>query len=409
MHSMDDKTTRSGPPNGFSGGFRPQTAESTPPNIFDPAHYSAVRKPVTEASNLPAWCYTSDAFFQRELSRMFWKTWNFVGRSERIPNAGDFFAVDVATVPILVVRGSDGDVRAFSNTCRHRGAIVARGEGNTRSFACPYHAWTYGLSGELLSAPTEMEDSVGFDPTHCGLIPVRLESWGGFMFVNFDPDGAPLADHLGNLPGLLESYRCEDLRLVRRLEFDVRCNWKFYVENLKDAQHVSTVHRNSISRYASPRKYWREVQQTTGDLVSTFMAYPGSAALLQGDTGFPPIASLDPERYGTTAPLIFPNLYVSCTTDCAWYVLVDPVAVDRIRLEQGALFPSATLTRADFDQVIGKYLKRFDMTQEEDNEICELQHRGLSSPFSVPGRYAAKEALVHKTVNWILDHVLDPT
>lgn len=95
-----------------------------------------------------------------------------------------------------------------------------------------------------------MGESVGFDPAENGLIPVKLDSWGGFMFVNFDPDSESLKSHLGNLPALLDPYGCDDLRLARRLEFDVRCNWKFYVENLKDAQHVSTVHRNSISRYA---------------------------------------------------------------------------------------------------------------------------------------------------------------
>jgi choline monooxygenase len=406
MTATDDRTTdrrhaaKPGRPLHMTG--------PAPADLFNPAHYEAVRRPVSEAANLPPWCYTSEAFFERELDRLFRKAWNFVGRAERVPAPGDFFTADIARIPILVVRGTDGVVRAFANTCRHRGSIVARGEGHTRSFACPYHAWTYGLSGELLSAPTEMETSVGFCAEDHGLVPVRLDSWGGFMFVSFDPDGETLTQHLGNLPTLLGGYACDDLRLVRRLDFDVRCNWKFYVENLKDAQHVSTVHRNSISRYASPGKYWREVQPTSGNIISTFMGYPGSAALLQGDTGFPFIPTLDPERIGTTAPLIFPNLYISCTVDCAWYVHVDPVAVDRIRLEQGALFPKDVVARADFSEIIPKYLRRFDMTQAEDNEISELQHRGVSSPYSRQGRYSVKEALVHKTVNWILDRVLDP-
>jgi hypothetical protein len=138
------------------------------------------------------------------------------------------------------------------------------------------------------------------------------------------------------------------------------------------------------------------------------MGYPGSAALLKGDEGFPRIATLDPEKIGTTAPFVFPNLYISCTVDCAWYIAVDPVAVDRIRLEQGALFPKAVFDRPDFTEILPRYFERLDMTQAEDNEICTLQHRGLSSPFSTPGRYSAKEALVHKTVNWILDRVIDP-
>lgn len=179
------------------------------------------------------------------------------------------------------------------------------------------------------------------------------------------------------------------------------------MENRKDGHHVQIVHAQSISRYASPRKYWREVQKTNGNIISTFMAYPGSAALLHGDTGFPRIRTLTDANIGTTAPLIFSNFYLSCTIDCAWYILVDPIAADRIRLEQGTLFPRESLERADRDNILQRYFKRLDMTQAEDNEITELQLRGLRSPFSRPGRYSAKERLVHQTVNWILDRVLD--
>ena len=378
-----------------------------PDDLFAPAHYAAVRRPLAEASNLPPWCYTSPEFFEREVERIFRTEWNFVGRAERIADPGDYFAVEIAGVPILVVRGADGAVRAFSNICRHRGCIVARGAGNCRQFVCPYHAWTYALSGELVAAPTDMDGSVGFAPADNGLVPVRLEEWGGFMFVNFRDDAPPLAQHLGNLPELLARYDCANLVLARRLEYDVECNWKFYVENLKDALHVATVHGNSISRYASPTKYWREVQATRGNVVSTFMGYPGSAALLKGDTGFPMITSLDAASAGTTAPLVFPGTYISCTVDCAWYLNVNPVDVGHIKLEQGALFPRETVARPDFAEVAQKYFRRFDMTQAEDNEICELQHRGLSSPLSRAGRYSTKEALVHQTVNWILDRVLD--
>jgi phenylpropionate dioxygenase-like ring-hydroxylating dioxygenase large terminal subunit len=217
-----------------------------------------------------------------------------------------------------------------------------------------------------------------------------------------------VADYLGNMPDLLARYDCESLVLGRRLEFDVACNWRFYVENLKDAQHVQIVHAKSISQYASPKKYWRAVQPTNGNIISTFISYPGSAALLRGDTGFPMIPTLSEETAGTTAPLIFPNFYLSCTTDCAWHVHVNPVAVDRVKLEQGALFPRVSLARADRDELLPKYFKRFDMTQAEDNEIGEKQHRGVRSPLSRPGRYSVKEALVHRTDNWILDRVLDP-
>lgn len=377
-----------------------------PSNLFDPALYEAVRRPVEQAWNLPRWCYIEPAFFDREIDRVFRREWLCVARQEQIATPGDYLAFDVARTPILLVRGKDGVARAFANTCRHRGCIVARGSGNRKDFVCPYHSWLYALSGELLSAPTDMEQSEGFDKKDFGLIPIRMESWGGFLFINFDPNAAPLSAHLGNLPALLTHYAPEEMRIGRRLDFDVACNWKFYVENLKDAHHVATVHARSINSYASTTKYWREVQKTDGNLVSTFMSYPGSAALLAGDSGFPMIESLKGQTPGTTAPLIFPNMYLSCTIDCAWYIIVHPMAVDRCRVEQGAMFPKAVFDRADFQELLPRYLTRFDMTQQEDNDICELQHRGLLSPEARPGRYSARERLVHKTVNWILDRVL---
>lgn len=378
-----------------------------PDDLFSPVHYAAVRRPVGEAFTLPPWCYTSKRFFDREVERLFGKVWNFVGRAERIAKPGDFFTCDVATVPLLIARGVDGVPRAFANTCRHRGCPVAKGEGHVRAFVCPYHAWTYSTEGALVGTPTDMEGSIGFERKDYGLLPVRLESWGGFMFVNLDPAAPSLADYLGNLPELLADYDCSHMALGRRVEYDVACNWKFYVENLKDAMHVTTVHHDSISRYAPVGKYWRGVQETNGNLVSTFMGYPRSAMIFPDDQGFPPIRSLDTAKAGTTAPLIFPNLYISCTVDGAWYIHINPVAPDRITLEQGALFPAESLDRPDRDEVLPRYFRRLDMTQAEDNVICTLQHKGLSSPLSRPGRYSTKEALVHQTVNWILDRVLD--
>jgi choline monooxygenase len=380
---------------------------TTPANMFHPALYADVRRPVEHASNLPRWCYVEPAFFDREMERVFRQEWLCVAREEQIANPGDYLAVDIARTPVLLVRGRDGVARAFANTCRHRGCVVARGHGNRNDFVCPYHAWLYALDGKLLSAPTDMQHSEGFDTADFGLVPIRLERWGGFLFLNFNPDAAGLATHLGNLPELLRHYACDDMRIARRLDFDVACNWKFYVENLKDAHHVATVHARSINAYASTRKYWREVQATTGNLVSTFMGYPGSAALLHGDSGFPMIETLKDQVPGTVAPLIFPNMYLSTTIDCAWYIIVHPVAVDRCRVEQGAMFPQAVFHRDDCHELLPRYLARFDMTQAEDNEICELQHRGVLSPEYRQGRYSARERLVHRTVNWILDRVLD--
>src|SRR3989304_1935599 len=122
-------------------------------DIFDPKAYAKVRLPAMEAETLPAWCYTSQDFYDREVDRIFMKVWNFIGRADRIPNAGDYFTLEFVGVPIIVVRDAMGGLRAFSNSCRHRGTLLVEGEGTCKAFKCPYHSWVYSLEGELLSGP----------------------------------------------------------------------------------------------------------------------------------------------------------------------------------------------------------------------------------------------------------------
>ena len=120
-------------------------------NLFDPRTYDGIRRPLLEAETLPPACYTSEEFFKREVETIFMREWNFIGRADYIPNPGDYYTVDFAGVPLLIMRGDDGQVRAFVNSCRHRGSKVVTGKGNARkAHQMPYHGWVYGLDGELL-------------------------------------------------------------------------------------------------------------------------------------------------------------------------------------------------------------------------------------------------------------------
>ncbi|MBU2089437.1 MAG: aromatic ring-hydroxylating dioxygenase subunit alpha [Alphaproteobacteria bacterium] len=377
-----------------------------PQDLFDPALYAAVRLPLAEAETLPAWCYTSERFYQREVERIFMKVWNFIGRADRIPNPGDYFTLEFTGIPLIIVRGDDGKVRAFANSCRHRGALVVLGEGKCRAFKCPYHSWAYALDGSLLSAPS-MEKTANFDMAEYGLTPVRLESWGGFIFINFDRDAPDLLTYLGDFPQRVTPYNFDDMVCVRRTEYTIDCNWKIYVENAKEAYHIGTVHRNTINRYASAKSAGYTVQQTEGNYCSTFSMHEGSMALLKGDAGFPVISTLMGDmRGGTTAPLIYPSTYLACTIDCAWYLEIHPLGPKRMKLIHGALFPKDNLARQDFEESVRNYYRRWDITTEEDNVACGLQQRGLNSPFALPGRFSHREPLVRDIDNWVLDQVL---
>jgi phenylpropionate dioxygenase-like ring-hydroxylating dioxygenase large terminal subunit len=377
--------------------------------MFNPAHYAAVRRPLLEAETMPAWCYTSPAFYRREVERIWRKVWNFVGSVSQIPDPGDYFTLNFAGVPLIVLRDREGKLRAFANTCRHRGSELLDGSGNCRAIVCPYHSWTYELDGRLRGAP-EMDQTKDFDKSGYGLIPIRIDTWGGFLFINFDDSAGPLKEFLGDLPEKLAPYRLEDMALARRKTYDMACNWKLFVENAKESYHIGTVHRATINKYASAKSagYW--VEQAKGEYVVTFAQHEGSMALLKGAKGFPVIESLEGRREatGTYAPLIYPSTYLGCTIDTVWYLEMHPLGPDRTRMVHGALFPRNRLERSDFEEIAQNYYHRWDVTLEEDIVASERQQKGLDSPYAPSGRFSYREPLVHEIDNWILDRVLDP-
>jgi phenylpropionate dioxygenase-like ring-hydroxylating dioxygenase large terminal subunit len=373
-------------------------------NVLDPALYAGLRRPVMEAETLPPVAYTSEEFYAREVERIFMREWIFMGRADQIPNAGDYVTVEYVGVPVLIARDRAGTLRAFSNSCRHRGSAIADGEGNCRTFACPYHGWVYGLDGGLLSAP-HMERAAGFDPRHYGLVPIRLETWGGFLFVNFNPDAPGLAEHLGDLPRKVESYRLDDMVVVRRKAFDMECNWKLFVENAMEELHIPTVHRKTIQQNTPMETHAPE--EARGQYCALFSTHEGSMALLKGEEGFPPIPSRRGKAAtGTYFVMLYPSTMLGVTSDCMWYLELRPLGPARTRLIHGACFPRSTVARDDFADVAARYFKRWDTTAQEDIDASERQQRGLRSPFSARGRFSHHEVLVHEIDNWVVDRVL---
>ena len=377
--------------------------DPAPVDLFAPETYAGVFQPLERAATLPPACYHSEAFYRREVERIWMKSWNFIGRADRVPNVGDYFTLDFVGVPIIVVRDEAGQVRAYANSCRHRGAIVAVGEGNCRAFKCPYHSWVFGLNGDLLAAP-EIQRTEGFDHSEYGLVQIRLEGWGGFIWINFDAAAAPLAEWLGDLPARLGSYGFDAMVCTRRKEYVLECNWKVYVENAMEAYHVATVHRSTLQKQKGTMA---AKQPTTGDWSALWKEHEGSRALLPGDTGFPHIGSLqDQAARGSWYPLIYPSTMFGCTYDCMWWLEMHPLSPTQTRLVVGSCFPSALLDRPDFNEVAARYYKRWDISIPEDNDISALQQRGLNSPLALPGRLTYLEPLVHDFGKWVVGRVL---
>jgi choline monooxygenase len=372
--------------------------------IFDPSSYETVRRPLTQAENLPPWCYTDPEFYRAEVDSIFMKEWNFLGRADRIPKAGDYFTVDFAGVPLIIVRDKSGQVKAYANTCRHRGALVASGEGSCRAFQCPYHGWTYGLDGKLLGAPA-MAKNETFKKSELSLIPVRLEIWGGFLFVNFDSNAESLADYLGDMPEQLASYDCDNLVTTRRVEYDLRCNWKVYIENAMEEYHVPLVHGGSISK----KRVGHGAIPTRGNWDALREKHIGTRALLEEDLAhaLPQISTLSgPSAEGTHFVCIYPSTMLGMTLDCVWWLELHPRGPNSTRLVVGSCFPKETVARKDFAKKVKFYYKRWNKSIVEDNDISEVQQSGLESPFARQGPLCHLEPLVHNIANWVLDRVL---
>ena len=375
-----------------------------PDNLFHPVHFEKVRLPLLEAETLPPWCYSSEAFYRGEVNRVFMRSWNAVGRVETLAEAGDYRAMDLVGVALLLVRGNDGVIRAFANSCRHRGSQVASGSGNCSKFACPYHGWAYDLEGRLLGA-RGMKNTERFKRGDYGLVPVRLETWGGFMFVTFDPDTPSILDWMGDLNARVESYHMEELRCVRYLEYELAVNWKIWMEGASEDFHVPTVHGTTLGKLKV--RHWTE--PTSGQYSYMKEDHEGTRAVLPGEKGFPFIANLEgPAAKGTQYVVIYPNLAFAATRECVFFTEMQSLAVDRITLRVGVAFPQDTLVRADFEEVSESYYRRLDVGTREDINVAENQQIGLNSPLCRPGRISDQEPNIHRLWKWILGRVLDP-
>src|SRR5262249_46462235 len=154
---------------------------------------------ISRAWSLPARYYTDLDVFAAEKGQIFKRSWQLVGHHDQVGNTGDYFTTELLGEPLLLVRGTGGELRGFYNVCRHRAGPPAEGCGTRKLFRCRYHGWTYSLDGELISAP-EFEGQLGFDARDFALAPVRTSEWFNLIFVNLDPDTPALMQTLGELP-----------------------------------------------------------------------------------------------------------------------------------------------------------------------------------------------------------------
>lgn len=199
--------------------------------------------------DIPVERFTSDEFWELEQKYLWPRSWVIAGRSEDIPNVGDFFTFDDLGVPILLIRGKDSQVRAFYNTCQHRGAPVVReSSGTSKLLRCQYHSWSYDIdSGQLVSVPDE-RDFVDLDKTERCLPSISCAVWDNWIFVNQDANAISLAEHIGSIADEMSEFQGQSLRTVAKQSEIVPCNWKVTAEAFLEVYHFRHIHsRNGES------------------------------------------------------------------------------------------------------------------------------------------------------------------
>jgi len=191
---------------------------------------------------LPWSWYTDPAVLELERDRIFRRSWQYVGRADEVAEPGSYATTRAGHIPVVLIRDEEGTLRAFLNVCRHRGSLVCEGSGRRATLQCPYHAWTYGLDGRLLVAPRGGREGLVTDDL--GLVPLAVDTWGPFVFVNPDPDGDPLSDFLEDVPEQVAAAGVDvaELRFLQRPESELAANWKLCAENFLECYHCAVAH-----------------------------------------------------------------------------------------------------------------------------------------------------------------------
>ncbi len=371
------------------------------PAPIDRAGLEQALRPFGESRMLPRAAYVDPAVFEWEQRHFFGSGWMCVARSEQLPEPGDQRAEATGTGGVLLVRGEDGALRAFANTCRHRGhELLPCGEGAQHTMIiCPYHAWTYTLAGNLHAAGS-FKKVPGFEFGEWGLPGLPVTEWHGLVFVDASGGAAPpLAEALAKLDEIIAPYEPERLVTAGRHSYDAAANWKILTENYHECYHCPSIHPEFCR--ASPPKSG-ENYASDGAWVGGWMDLrDGMETMsLTGASRGVPLRGLDEQGLRTVIYVnILPNVLLSLHPDYVMTHRLIPVAADQTRIECTWAFAPEAVGRPDFDP--GYAVEFWDITNRQDWGACESVQRGLSSPHASPGPLAPAEDAVYSFVTTI--------
>jgi len=354
------------------------------------------------AEALPASAYLDEKHHRREIEQIFFREWFCVGREEQISETGDFLHVSVAGERVLVIRDRDNSIGAFFNVCSHRGAeLVATAPqpdpegGRCGRFAgsalrCPYHAWTYELDGALRGAPF-LEFTASRPRERYSLRRIPTARWGGFIWLNIaGADVAPhtsIEQHVATVAAKVERYPLQDLRIGRRIVYDVQANWKLLAENYNECYHCGPVHPELCQLVPA----FKRAGGAGLDWIDGIPHRPGAWTFTRSGTSTrPPFEGLnDKERDHHKGEIVYPNLWISLAAEHVAAFTLYPRSVSETQVVCDFLFHRDEVVKAGFDP--GDVVEFWDVINRQDWAVCESVQRGISSRGFRQGLFAPME------------------
>ena len=408
------------------------------PEQFDPAVAAGV---CPEWRSLPGEFFTSDEIYRADIDRVWRRGWLFSGHDCEIPNAGDYFTLNVGTDPLIVIRGEDGIVRAFHNVCRHRGTLLCREtSGTARQLVCPYHQWVYGKDGKLLSCRGMHEE---LDSDSLGLLPVATENLCGFIFVNLDDRPVDFDPAREQLEPMLKPQGVDRAKVAKAVNYTVRANWKLVWENNRECYHCNLNHPQYIKanydhfntddtspemmarideKSRQSEEAWGRQGLAITHQASGMAPFPSSgehgwfsinrtllsdgyvSETMDGKQVAPLMGDYTDNSVGTLRLRTVPNMW--CHASCDHAVSTRLLPIDKTTTEVRVIWLVDEKAEEGSGYCLAELMPFWQLTSEQDWELCEAAQLGVQSSGYRPGPYSThKEYNVERFVRWYLEQL----
>lgn len=395
---------------------------SSPEQYTREETYRNTRAPVDFAVTLLPEAYSDPNFYLIERERVFARSWIVAGYVSEVRDRGQVLVTQVAGRSIIVTRDRAGVLRAFHNVCRHRAAKLLDDDcRSVRSnrIRCPYHSWTYDLAGNCLGTPLfegsdipedqqgifDMGGVRGFDRADYGLMPVSVDTWGFLVFVNLDPEAAPLTEQLGDLPERFSGYRLDEWEIVRENNYEVRANYKLIGENFMEYYHLPWVHPELV-RVSRIEDHYRSQGpgMYMGFRTTPILQNTGAGGFL----GLPPLSTLSGEdAVSGRFVWLFPNVAINILPSHAFIIIANPEGPGRSVERTVLLAHPECMDHPGAEGEIEQLVNFWDLVNVQDIEIVERVQEGISNPAYRGGRMCYRfEEPLHRFQNMIIDRMV---